>query len=93
MSLLEFALGGNPLSPDTQLLPNVSVLNEQFTFTYIRSQQNAINYVVTVSGDLASAWNSSGVNQGTVDVNGQTVATIPMTGRSRFLRLEATLKP
>ncbi len=92
-SVLEFALGGNPLLPSAQSLPSVSFLNGEFRFTYTRTQQGSVDYVVTVSSDLAAAWSSNGVSQGTVGVNGLTVATVPMTGQSQFLRLEVTLKP
>ncbi len=92
-NLLEFALGANPLLPSTQLLPAVTLQNSEFRFTYTRAQQGNVDYVVTVSSDLGSAWDSGGVNQGNVEVSGQTIATIPMTGTSRFLRLEVTLKP
>jgi hypothetical protein len=92
-NLLEFALGGNPLLPSQQLLPSASLLNGQFRFTYTRAQQGNVDYLVTVSGDLGTGWNSVGVSQGTVDGSGNVVATIPIVDSSRFLRLEVTLKP
>jgi hypothetical protein len=92
-NLLEFALGGHPLLPDSRRLPAASLLNGQLRFVYTRAQPGSLNYVVTVTNDLAAGWSIDGVNQGTTGGDGQTVATIPLSGSSRFLRLEVSLKP
>lgn len=92
-NLLEFALGGHPLLPSTELLPSVSFINGELSLTYTRAGQGSVDYVVTASSDLAGAWSSNGVSQGTVGVNGLTVATVPITFQSQFMRLSVTLKP
>ncbi len=93
-NLLEYALGRAPMAPDLTGLPQITLSAAQIKFTY-RRVQSGISYSVQTTTDLSNpaSWSSVGVNQGTPDANGNVVATMPINGSRRFLRLHVTLNP
>jgi cyclophilin family peptidyl-prolyl cis-trans isomerase len=100
VNLLEYALGGDPLSASSTPTPllQVSGLSPQpvfLTFTYKRAVASGLTYEVQTTTDLThpASWTPAGVTQGTPDVNGNVTATIPHSSGSRFLRLSVTLAP
>ncbi|MBC8009688.1 MAG: hypothetical protein H7067_06295, partial [Burkholderiales bacterium] len=94
-NLLEFALGGAPLVPDSGKLPEPEVIGGNLTLTYVRTQPSAVTYEVRTTTDLtnATSWTATGVTQGAPDGNGVTTASIPYTTGPGFLRLHVTLNP
>ncbi|OYV04357.1 MAG: hypothetical protein CFE26_17325, partial [Verrucomicrobiales bacterium VVV1] len=93
-NLLEFALGGVPLVPDSAILPVAELVAGNLTLTYTRAQPSAFTYSVQTTTDLTTnSWTATGVTQGTPDVNGVTTASIPYGAGSAFLRLRVTLNP
>jgi hypothetical protein len=99
VNLLEFALGGEPMSSSSTPTPIVQVsgLSPQpvfLTFTYTRAQPSAVTYSVQTTTDLINVpWTATGVTQGTPDGNGLTTASIPVGTGPVFLRLSVTLNP
>jgi hypothetical protein len=94
-NLLEFALGLSPMTPDAAGMPDSEVIGGLLSLTYTRAQTTHVTYAVTTSLTLGptASWITSGVTQGTPDVNGLTTATIPATDPARFLRLQVSLAP
>ncbi len=93
-NLLEYALGLSPTTPSTTGLPAAQVSAGTLSFTYKRAVATGLTYVAQTTTDLAAAWTTNGVTQGTPDVNGLTTATVPFDGTGpRFLRLTVTLNP
>ena len=94
-NLLEFALGLAPLTPDTDGLPLLALINGDLSLTYIRARPADIIYSVQTTTNLAtpSSWTTANVTQGTPATDGLTTATIPLGGPARFLRLRVALTP
>ena len=95
VNLLEYALGLSPTTPSTTGLPAAQVAAGNLTFTYKRAVATGLTYVVQTTTDLTTpaSWTTTGVTQGTPDVNGNTTATIPYSTGPRFLRLSVALNP
>jgi len=95
VNLLEYALGLSPTTPSTTGLPAAQVAAGNLTFTYKRAVATGLTYVVQTTTDLTTpaSWTTTGVTQGTPDVNGTTTATIPYSTGPRFLRLSVALNP
>ncbi len=93
-NLLEFALGLEPLIPDSDGLPIGSLDAGELGLTYIRAQPTAVTYQVVTTTDLVNGpWTAAGVDQGTPAPDGVTTATIPYANGPRYLRLSVTLNP
>lgn len=101
-NLVEFALGGNPLSAASAPAPTVARSGSNLTFTYDVKTAAAAQFAVTAetSSDL-SAWTaavhgSGGVTIATTDVDAATnrvVVTIPASGARVFARLRVQTQP
>lgn len=90
--LLEYALGGSPLTMDTERLPVSARSGQTLTLTYHRTRPE-LSYLVETSTLLEpGTWTSAGVNQGTP---GATVtASIALANEPRrFLRLTVSGNP
>ncbi|TAG08894.1 MAG: hypothetical protein EAZ42_08870 [Verrucomicrobia bacterium] len=82
--LVEYALGGNPISPDSHLMPPLVLTDSQMRLTYPKLRAE-LSYTVEMSEDLRN-WSSEGVHQG----GGQpsVTASAPRDGdTTKFLRL------
>ncbi|MEY4487543.1 MAG: hypothetical protein RIQ79_51 [Verrucomicrobiota bacterium] len=95
VNLLEYALGGNPLSPGGTGIPACVPIAGNLTLTYTRAQPSGVTYLVQTTTDLTTpaSWTTTGVTQGTPAGNGLTTASIPAGTGSRFLRLSVTPTP
>lgn len=100
VNLIEYALGGNPMSAASSPSPvlQVSGISPEpvfLTLTYGRASTIGLTYAVQTTTDLTNpaAWTTTGVTQGTPDVNGTTTATIPYDTGNRYLRLSVILSP
>lgn len=91
-NLLEYALGGHPLSPNTAVLPKVQIEEGKLSLTFNRQSDPRIAYRVE-AGDLlegidqwTTIWESS--DQANVEEEVTVSDTVTFEGRStRFLRL------
>ncbi len=97
-NLLEFALGGDPIVPNSELLPTVAAGGANLTLTYDRPKGLAgLSYTVEACTTLAAAsWSTSGVTTQTIADHGATEtvqATLPLSGLRQFLRLRVTFTP
>jgi len=93
-NLLEYALGGDPLSPGATDIPVCGLNGGNLTLTYKRATSD-IAYAVQTTTNLTtpSSWTTANVTQGTPATDGLTTATIPLGGPARFLRLRVALTP
>ena len=101
-NLVEFALGGNPLSAASAPAPTVARNGSNLTFTYDVKTSAAGQFTVAAetSADL-SAWNaavhgSGGVTIATSTVDAETsrvIVTIPASGARVFARLRVQAQP
>lgn len=85
-NLLEYALGLNPAVIDSDGLPLVTIVSNRLTFAYERVRAD-VTYTVETSTNLTT-WTTTGVDQGTPDGDGVTIASVAMDVPSRFLRLK-----
>jgi hypothetical protein len=95
-NLLEYALGGNPLAPDSARLPTTALtlgIPPSLVLFFDRVADPGITYRVQASSNLSSGWTeiwSSTGDENTAGPIGVTdPAPTPATG-GRFLRLEVT---
>ncbi|WP_438480370.1 beta strand repeat-containing protein [Oleiharenicola lentus] len=87
-NLLEYAIGLNPALADPQAMPQATVVANRLTFIYERARTD-VTYSVETSTDLTT-WTATGVDQGTPDGEGVTVASVAMDVPNRFMRLKVT---
>jgi hypothetical protein len=89
-NLLEYALGGDPLIPNSASLPQISVDNTYMTITFLRLRSDII-YRIKASDDLVT-WSVIAENPGSVGswVTVEDTVSIAEASR-RFLRLEIVL--
>jgi hypothetical protein len=94
-NLLEYALGREPMIADPKDLTLVKTVGGTLTLTYTQAEPSNVSYEVQTSTDLSdgASWTATGVNQGTPDENGLTVASIPIDTTPRFIRLKVTTSP
>lgn len=85
-NLLEYALALDPAVASTTGLPEATIVSNRLTFVYERAR-NDVTYTVETSTDLVN-WTITGVDQGTPDVDGVTIASVAMDVPNRFLRLK-----
>lgn len=96
-NLLEYALGGLPKSPDSDIAPTVSIIGDRLNLTFDRTSDPALLYEVEAisaldTTDWPAIWSSTGAQNtaetvtvpDTVDLDAQT---------RRFLRLRVSLAP
>jgi hypothetical protein len=84
--LLEYALGMDPSENSRDGLPATIRTGTQLQMKYTRSRTDVV-YIAEASTDLRT-WTTTGVQ---ISVNGSEVmASVPISGDSRFLRLRAT---
>ena len=89
-NLFEYALGGEPLTRDTSILPVVSASSSSLTLTFLRARAD-LTYVVQGSSDLAAPWADLVINPGTVSNTTPVIFTEAITNPThRFLRLRVT---
>ncbi len=103
-NILEFILGGNPISPNPNLLKDATTttpatVGRNLVFSYDRkTEANGIGQVIETSSTLTGTWTPAvhGMNgvvivTSTIDRTTQRVtATIPITQDILFVRLKAT---
>lgn len=89
-NLLEYALAFNPASANASALPAPTVVNDRLTYIYERARTD-VTYVVETTTNLAdpNSWTTDGIDQGTPDAEGITVASAPI-GTQRYFRLKVT---
>lgn len=89
-NLLEYALAFNPASANASALPTPTVVNDRLTYIYERAR-NDVTYLVETTTNLAdpNSWTTDGVDQGTPDAEGITIASAPL-GTQRYFRLKVT---
>jgi autotransporter-associated beta strand protein len=90
-NLLEYALGGNPLSADPSVLPQPVTSGNRLALVVSRVPDPLLLYIVEAAGDLAAAnwtpiWSSSGEENGGGAVTVVDAITLDEAPR-RFLRL------
>jgi hypothetical protein len=89
-NLLEYALGGDPLIPNSASLPQISVDNTYMTITFLRLRSD-IDYRIEASDDLVN-WSVIAENPGSVGSWVTVDDVIPIAeAHRRFLRLEVVL--
>lgn len=93
-NFLEFALGGNPLTPNTAILPQLEIIpidsnTRMLTLQYLRARAE-VNYSVETSTDMQT-WTTTGVQQDETTPVGQIASAHVIhnltTDPARFLRL------
>jgi thiol-disulfide isomerase/thioredoxin len=94
-NLLEYALGGNPLSEQTDTLQETSADLSKASVTFVRLKKtvdSALSYSVQLCPDLKSAWQDGAVRmEGAADGVNQTELPDGKVGlASRFERIRAT---
>jgi hypothetical protein len=93
-NLLEYALGGNPLTSDPGILPQPSLSINRLALTFQRTADPGIIYQVEAVSDLALPswsviWSSTGAANTAGQVTVEDIQTIPGNPR-RFLRLRVS---
>ena len=89
-NLLEYALGGEPLTSDASILPVVSASSSPLTLTFLRARAD-LTYIVQGSSNLTDPWIDLAVNPGTVSTTTPVIFTEAITNPTRrFLRLRVT---
>lgn len=91
-NLLEFALGRSPVVADSAGATTIETTGDALTLHYRRAQGALVTYQVETTTDLAApgSWTPTGVDQGGPDTEGNTIASVPLAGAPRFLRLRVT---
>nr|MCU0781804.1 hypothetical protein [Akkermansiaceae bacterium] len=93
-NLLEFALGGDPLVPDTGIAPRPWLAADgRLAITFWRRADPALHYQVEAAASPAGPWLTVWASTGPANTAGPvTVADVPPPGTppARFLRLRVT---
>lgn len=90
VNLLEYALGGDPLIPNSASLPQIAVDNTYMTITFLRLRSD-INYRIEASDNLVN-WSIIAENPGSVGSWVTVDDIVPIAEASRrFLRLVVVL--
>lgn len=102
-NLLEFVLGGDPLEPDTGVLPEVGTVSDDangaeerfLAITFTRRNELGGIAVEVQTADEVGAWSAGGVSVGSTENDDGTVTElwrddVPVTGSTqRFIRIVA----
>lgn len=91
-NLSEYALGGDPFQPDSDVLPAVAIANDRLSLTFTRIADPALLYCVQATDDLGGTavwtniWTSTGMANGPGLVTVFDAVALVASSR-RFLRL------
>lgn len=84
---LEFALGGQPYSVDTALLPRL-VMMEDGPYLFFRRARPELDYTIQISDSPAGPWADFATNPGAVDAAADQQVALPDAGvPARYARL------
>ena len=94
-NLLEYAIGGNPMASDHEILPQLQIMNGSIQIIFVRlkaSHDNLITYKPQVTNNLNGSWSESGlIMEGATE--GVSQALLPdgkAFGASRYERVRVT---